>query len=825
MKVIVDAFNFLKIFFLGIVKLFCRASRTKKEAEKAQQLAKTKQLRKAVKMAEEILSWWSLYPPFSERLIRWLTVDDILYRLRSQVKSWQYKISKADKLAVQARNLEVSDNGNPFDIKTLSKALNLYQQCNRLICDDNLTNAAEKCNKKIELRKRFKSIFKQGQEEAKQGFFKQALSTLLKAKKLFSTEALEEAIATCKVRCQEEEKYETVLNQAYYCATEGRFQEAVALIKPILVQFSRSDGQELLAKLERLVKGKERFRAGLLAEKAGDFNVATTKYQEAYRILPELTESRIRLGILAVKNNNSTKALSYLEGISGEQAAYIRGFVYAKQGNWQQADREWKSVFHTEVKTQRQVLKTLVQRDRLLTIKKIEELVEGEHLEQAKSASLKFMEKFGSEPLVQGNLDGHIQLRLEATVWESQDWHTIAAAAEQNWLKRQDITSLHNWAVASYYQTQTDSTKLADLIIAWSTALANIHINPVLKDIPWLGSTPVDLREVSSNLTRLLEKSIDAVKDKNIEEYFRLRDRYRREVVALRLMGNSPSCGMRVVKEIFLTPGCYQRHRDYLPGISFPAQFWGALYTDWGLAVAACLEGDTARAIQIKPVNTPYSEAERFAFSLVSYHEGCYHIQNQNWREAITPLKQAKAEIKASSNWREEIDRLCGIQRQEIENFDEHLDFAQFWYELLGSQPARSYLAEYKAEQIREKFANEKISLSQALRELKKIKDIDERNPVVLELIKNVEIIQQIDEIFDLMKRHRFEEAIRRAKYSTHKEVKYRVAEFLIKILLKDVENRQMPPHEILQLGRWAKELCPYEPAFQEIYRSLELYY
>ena len=47
-----------------------------------------------------------------------------------------------------------------------------------------------------------------------------------------------------------------------------------------------------------------------------------------------------------------------------------------------------------------------------------------------------------------------------------------------------------------------------------------------------------------------------------------------------------------------------------------------------------------------------------------------------------------------------EIDLLCEKQRQKIDKFDEHLEFAQFWYELLGSKPARSYLAEYKAKQI-----------------------------------------------------------------------------------------------------------------------------
>jgi hypothetical protein len=61
-------------------------------------------------------------------------------------------------------------------------------------------------------------------------------------------------------------------------------------------------------------------------------------------------------------------------------------------------------------------------------------------------------------------------------------------------------------------------------------------------------------------------------------------------------------------------------------------------------------------------------------------------------------LNQAWAEIRASTDWQKELDRLCGIQRQAILDFEEHLEFAQFWCDLLASQAAKSYLAEYKAE-------------------------------------------------------------------------------------------------------------------------------
>ena len=125
----------------------------------------------------------------------------------------------------------------------------------------------------------------------------------------------------------------------------------------------------------------------------------------------------------------------------------------------------------------------------------------------------------------------------------------------------------------------------------------------------------------------------------------KLRDRYRLETVALRLMGKSTQ-GVRL-QGVYLTPGSYELHKDKLKDI-IPRQLWGTLYTPWGLAVAACIEGDTQRAIKIKPLSKPVGEVELFAQKFAAYHEGCHQLQQQKWREAMSPLKQAQAEIKAS---------------------------------------------------------------------------------------------------------------------------------------------------------------------------------
>ncbi|MEH1857952.1 MAG: hypothetical protein V7L21_08125 [Nostoc sp.] len=235
--------------------------------------------------------------------------------------------------------------------------------------------------------------------------------------------------------------------------------------------------------------------------------------------------------------------------------------------------------------------------------------------------------------------------------------------------------------------------------------------------------------------------------------------------------------------------------------------------------MAACLEGDYQRAIQLKPSTTANIDITAFAQRFVAYHEGCYQLQQQKWQEAIIPLKQAKPEIQASNDWQQEIDRLCGLQRQTISESQEHLEFAQFCYDLLGSRDARSYLAEYKAEQIREQIANEQLSLATALRELQKLKEIDNQNPVVIDLIQRIEFKQELELIENLLKNNQFEEAVQRAKKSQHQRIRNIVSDICVEILIKGFQNRDLGFEDIYQLGYWAYELCPDDPNVQEVYR------
>lgn len=819
------------LFNVGIVDLWKQASKSKAVAQKAEQLAHDKHLKEAVCIVEKTLDTWSSRPGFWERLIRQLLLGDLLKKLKLQLKEWDSQIFEADNLVFEAKTLLQEDNGDPLKTQALSQAIALYKRYGAIVHDEKVLWEINQCQREIQHRQQFQEFVTAAEAEEQQKFIKRAIALYREAKQLYPTEAVISAITTCSAQFKHEETYEADLQRAQQGFREGRLRGAIALLESALTNFPRSDGTELIKQLKRTIKGRETFRQGLNAEQVGALKGAASMYEEAKAFLDDPTDCLLRLGLVAIKTEDWAKSLSHLQGVPGEQAAYLRGFAYAKEGNLQQAHREWQPLAQTTIGHQRNTLNILAQRQRLLELQNIEQLVKAESLEYAKEVSSAFIQKFGSDSLVENNLDGHIQPRLAAAVWQSSSWRTIVSTVKQVWIEQPSFTSLHNWVVATYYyalvkpQEVRDFGSLENLIIALSTALANLRGDPSLQNVPWLGNTPVDYDSISSELIRRMEEAIDNHKVKNIDEYLKLRDRYRLEMVSLRLIASSPTKGLKV-QGISITPGCYQLHNQQLKDTKFPAHLWATLYTSWGLAVAACVEGDTQRAIQLIPSIKSSGEAELFAQKFVAYHEGSYYLQQQKWQRAKVALKQAQAEIRASIDWQKEVDRLCGLQRQALSEFTEHLEFAQFWYDLLGSQSARSYLAEYKAEQVREQLASEKISNQKALQELQALKQIDAQNSVVLDLIERVEFNQQIEEIKQLFNNNKFEEAVNRARQSRHERIRHIVAEFLIDGLVNAVNSGNADSPEIIQqLGRWAYELCPNEPAFQEVYRQLKLHY
>ncbi len=829
---LVDALTKI-ILGIEVIKLCKQASETKAAAQQAEKLANSRQLVEAAKLIEKTLDAWYTRPNFWERLLRRLLLNDLLKQLKWQLQQWQKNVIQAEKLAGKAKLLIKKDASDPLLSQNLSEAIALYQRSVEIVFSQEVSQAIQNCQKELQQRQQFQGLVKAAQELMEQQFLQRSLHIYRQAEQLYSTDALKAAIAKCFAQLNQEKTYETALKQAQQAFREGKLKGAIALLESALTNFSRSDGQKLLEELRRNFAGKEKYWQGLKAEQVGALAGAAAMYKEAKALLDDPTECQIRLGLVAIKTNDYATALSHLQGVQQNQAAYLRGFAYAKQGELQQANREWQPLTQTTVAFQKNTLKSFAQRQRLIEIKNIEQLVKAERLENARAASQEYIKKFGSEPLVQNNLDEHIQPRIESTVWQGINWGTIVATVERNWIEQPNSISLHNWVVATYYHAlseplgKRDFNAIKKLIVALSTALANLPHDPSLKNVPWLGNNLVDHKAVSSDLQQRLETAIDTFKDQNLDRYLELRDLYRQEAVALRLMGAPPTRGMKV-KDVFITPGCHERYfttqqSKWQQSVNPSPDILRSLYTPWGLAVAACVEGDIQRALQIKPAIKPTNEAQSFAQKFIDYHQGCYMLQQQKWRGAIVFLKQAQSEIKASTDWQKEVDRLCSLQRQSISEFKEHLEFAQSWYELLDSQSARSYLAEYKAEQVREKVAEEKISLSQALQELQKIQQIDAKNPIVTDLIERIEIAQEHQIILKLLESNGMRDAVNRAKQSKHQQVRLPLAEMCIDILLKGAQTGELSRESIYQLGRWAYELCPNEPDFQDIYRELGL--
>ena len=480
---------------------------------------------------------------------------------------------------------------------------------------------------------------------------------------------------------------------------------------------------------------------------------------------------------------------------------------------------------------QRHRLKTISERKRVLSMQNIQTQVNSDNLQQAIIASQEFINTFGFDPLVESNLNEHIKPRLMGEMWHSNNWENIATQMETQWLSKPNNTTLHNWVVASYYHAQKQPEQLNNLIIVLTTALANLDYDPTLQDIPWLGK-PADFTLVATKLQSRLQAAIDDQKDYSIDNYLSLNDSLRRELIALELMGQPVTSGMRI-NDIWITPGCHERYLcqyqsqftiNLVKKIDSSQKILHALYTKWGLAVAACLSGDTSRAIYLKPLDTSSNSIEIFAEKLVGYHQGCYELQQQNWRNAVVPFQTAQSEIDITEKWQEEIDRLCGLQRQNIDEFAEHLEFARFWYNTVKSKPSRAYLAEYEANKIRSQIANEQISFSSSLSALRELTKIDPKNPIVLELIATVEFNQELEVIQKLLRSGEIESAVTKAKQSQNHRLRKVMADICIEILLQAVNKRELSLNDIRRLGHWAYELCPHEPVFQEIYRSLQLY-
>ncbi|NET02431.1 MAG: peptidase M, neutral zinc metallopeptidase site [Sphaerospermopsis sp. SIO1G1] len=801
----------------------------KEASQTSQQLAQQQKFREAVENAETALNQWYTTPSLWTKIVSKFGATNLIHSLEQQVVEWRTQIEKADKLINQAELILNQDTGDPFNITSITSAIAIYHLARQVIFEPKISELITQYQQEVAQRQKFQSLVKQAQTQAKNYFLKSAISIYKEASYLYNHEHLNDTISDIQCQVYQEDNYHSALEKARNAEGENKLKFAISILEEALVSFPRSDGFNLLKKLKIRVKGKEIFAHGLVAEKKGNFSSAKSCYEQAQSLISNPSDCQIRLGILAIKQQNWENAQSYLHNLPGQQANYLRGFIFAQQGDLQSAYQEWEKISHPLVAKQKEILAHIYQQQNLIHIQEIENLVTEADFTAARNTSKQLLQTFPSHSWIENNLKKYIEPTIEKSIWQSYDWAKIFDYTQENWIKNPNIDTLHNWVVANYYYSQTNPEKLDILIIALSTALANLTMDNSLKNLPWLQDQKVDFTTLSVNLKLRLEAAIDQVKNTDIETYFSLRDYYRRESVALKFMGEPSHSGMQV-NNLFITPGCYDHFSqqwqtlltDNIPNDCITLR---SLYTPWGLAVAACLEGDSQRGIKIKPKHEPTHKSEIFADQILNYYEGCYHLQQQRWHLAMKPLQSIQAEIIYHPDWQEKIARLLNLQRQGILEFNEHLEFANFCYEILPKNLfVKSYYTEYKAEEIRQKIVNDQISLNQSLEKLQELQVIDRHNPVVLDMIDNVELSQEIKEINRLFHVHQYEAMLKKAKLSKRDRVRYIVAEFFLNLIIKGVQENRLHDQElILQLGTWAYEICPHEPAFQEIYRSLKL--
>lgn len=814
------------IFGVGVVDILEQITWSEEQAKQADNLANKKNLQAAVDITVKILERWSKSPNFLEQKLRERKLDNLLKDLQQKQKKWQLKIKQSQKLITEGDTILNQDKNNPFDTDFLTQALTIYEKSQNLTVNELVVHKISKIQAEIEKRNNFQLLVKQGQEAGRQMFYKQSLEKFTEAKKLFNNATLVKPIQACESRINYEEKYEQYLIQANKLAQGGEFQKAIKLIKPIVSKFPRYDGKEFLEKLQNVVNGKICFHAGLLAEKNHDLETAKSKYQEALTILPNLEKCWTRLNILEIKNQKYQRVLSNLTNINNSTAAYLRGYIYAQQGDFTTADQEWRKFPSEVIEKQRKLLLDLVKRQKMVIMKTIENLVTRGDLVEAKKVSLEFLQQYSSESIVLNNLNNHIEPAMIVEKWQQKDWEKLARECEQEWKDKKDIISLHNWAISTYYYSQIDPSKLRELITAWSISLTNIYNNPVWKNIIWLNYYKINFTEIVTKIKQILENRIEDIKEIDLSEYLYLRDLYRRENAYWKLinLAENPSKKSSLMFNNLLVSPAGAKYfsnnslQNYLKSVIYNEQLCQSLYTHWGLAIAACLQGDMERAIKIKPNNQPYLEIEKYAHSWLCYHEGCYLLKNNDsWQQAGEILKQARNLIVFNNEWIESLDNIFSKKRNQIKNLSEHLQFAKLWVDLLNSQNAKSHLAEMKAEEVKEEIVDEKISLRQALIKFQQIKKIDANNPVVLDLIETTESIIEKEDVFNMIKNNNFDGAVQAAKRSRYSEVRLMVTDLCIDILLNGIKNNSLYHDDVIKLCNWAYQLSPDDPRVREI--------
>ena len=668
-------------------------------------------------------------------------------KLREAIQAWKIeqkrqtaegdRHQRAELLIQQAKSAIVQDNYNPFNIDLLLTAIQYNQESYSLVNKVSCLQGIDNIQIEIDRRHQFQTIFNTANTYFHLKQFRQALDNFLLAQELYSPQRLVQTIAECREQTHSEDIYLQSIAEAKTLSYAGKFRDALRIVNDAVAKFPNPSGETLQFKLGRIIAAKEQINLGEIEQKNGDLSAAKSHYLAALTLLPEWNKPKLKLVAIELKIGEIDCGIERLATLESPKTKYLEGLLCTRQQQYQQAELAWSSVANRDlVREHRQIISKLTIAQFQLIQPQIKQSIERGELEQARTLSLNFIDRFGSNDAIETNLNSCILPGIEVKIWKTEKWDKIAIFAREQWANQRDIKSLHNWAIARYYHAQNDDN-IEELIMALSAAIANIDLDPSIQDLPWLGTKSLPASEISDKLWQILEQRIESIKESDLSQYLHLRDRYRQEFWAMKLAQEIPDAKI-TVGELTIPPACYQRYYAQIQ-LGEEIEVWKTLYTDWGRAVAACLAGDLQRAETIKTELKVNSILEEFACHFITYERGCYYLQQQDWHSAIVPLNSIKQTIDRHLEWWLQLEELCAICRTKLSDIDENLEFARFWYDLLASLQSEDYLVEYRAVRIQYRWQTSAVSDMLSLIKIRQLLDDYPHHPVVIGIFSQIQ--------------------------------------------------------------------------------------
>jgi hypothetical protein len=817
---------------VGIIDVRDRAKQTKHFLIKSEERAKTRRLKEAIQLAKSGTRLWGLNPNFWEKLFRKWFLGDLLIKLEESSKKWNIQIQNAQRLVQEGSNLLTSISNNPKEYEVLEQALYYLQKAESLLFDSKVNDQVKFYSSELQRRKQWLKLFEDAQANVSAKYFQRALSIYEEAQSLYSTDELNNLIIVCRSSITAEKRYIRQLKDAKSFCQQADFAEAFKAARMAIISFPREDGQRFLRSLGTILECKTSFLQGLQHEQSGELDLALDCYNKSYKLMPDFLECRFRQVIVACKQENWEQALVFLNGLNGDRASYLRGFIFAKQQNYDDNAREWQGLRIAGLDAQRSKLKIIKQKAYLLDLQEIEKFVDQGDLEKAANTSKRVLEIYPQAEVIRENLENHILPRLDLEMWKQSktNWYLLLAKNRSTWLENPNIQSLHNWAIAAYYCTMNTEFPKLTLIMefnaSWGTAVANLSGDPSLTNLLWLGNEAPDRSQLKKKLEELWDRVLDRVKENDLDTYMKVKDWQRLDRYTLKMLTSSTK-PMIELGSTWILPSTI----DFLQQLAklnnnltksildiqnqykvlTASSQLSLLYSPLGLAIAACLDGDIERGLQLKTYNSGHlnhNEHFKNAQATLSYFESYDLLKKNKWQNALKLAKQFTQLIQKNSEWISEIDRLCDQIAHQLDEKDQ-ITFARLWLEVTSSKAARNYYTECKTEEIRLQIANKKFTPRQGLSKLKELTDIDTSNPVYRDIINRIEVVLANEEVYQCLKRGDTESAVKCAMRSGNREVRQTLAEVLLNILQEGDRSGRISYWERMQVVNWIRQLVP----------------